>query len=162
MSAWEGAVGQSDEWYTPKFIFDAMNVLFDLDPANGAPDCWNVPCIERFAYDALEREWYGFVWLNPPFGGRNGIVPWARKFFDHGDGVMLTPDRTSAPWWQDAAREADLILFTHGKPRFERPDGTVGKQPGHGVTLMAIGDRGIEALCNAADNGLGILMRKDR
>jgi len=162
MSFWEGAVGKSDEWYTPKYIFDAMGCLFDLDVANAAIGGAHVPCRESFGSEGLEREWHGFVWMNPPFGGRGQKSPWLDKFFDHGDGVALTPDRTSAPWWQEAARRADLILFIDGKPKFERPDGSIGKQPGNGISLMAVGDLGIEALCNAADNGLGILMRKDR
>ena len=36
MSHWE-ATGKSDEWYTPKYIFDALGAEFDLDPANAAP-----------------------------------------------------------------------------------------------------------------------------
>jgi hypothetical protein len=39
--------------------------------------------------------------MNPPFGGRNGLAPWLDKFFANGNGIALTPDRTSAPWWQD-------------------------------------------------------------
>jgi hypothetical protein len=35
MSAWEAA-GQSDEWFTPKYIFDAMGVEFDTDVASTA------------------------------------------------------------------------------------------------------------------------------
>lgn len=27
------AAGKSDEWYTPKYIFDALNTWFDLDVA---------------------------------------------------------------------------------------------------------------------------------
>ena len=36
MSAWERP-GKSDEWHTPKYIFDAMAVTFDLDVAS--PQC---------------------------------------------------------------------------------------------------------------------------
>ena len=93
--------------------------------------------------------------MNPPFGGRNGLVPWLDKFFDHGNGIALTPDRTSAPWWQDAARRADGILFVAGKIKFERPDGSVGKSPGTGTTLFASGARADAALIRAARLGLG-------
>ena len=47
----------------------------------------------------------------PPFGGRNGIVPWLDKFFAHGNGIALTPDRTSAPWWRRYAGMAHKVLF---------------------------------------------------
>lgn len=152
--------GASDEWYTPKYIFDAMGVEFDQDVA--APVSMYrtyVPAESRINRGSLATEWTGFVWMNPPFGGRNGLVPWLDKFFAHGNGVALTPDRTSAPWWQAAAHRADAILFIAGKVRFIRPDGTEGKSPGDGTTLFAIGERGVEALENAAIARLGLLVR---
>jgi len=157
MSHWE-TNGRSDEWYTPKYVFDALGCAFDLDPANAAIGGAHVPCRESFGNAGLERPWHGFVWLNPPFGGRNGLVPWLTKFFKHGDGIVLTPDRTSAPWWQDAASEAEAILFVSGKIKFERPDGSIGKSPSTGTTLFGIGDRAEGALLAAAEAGLGILV----
>lgn len=160
MSAWESN-GKSDEWYTPRYIFDALGEWFDLDvaaPQDGGP---HVPCGEFYESDSLNRPWFGFVWMNPPFGGRNGLVPWLDRFFQFGNGIALTPDRTSAPWWQDAARKADATLFISGKVKFERPDGTLGKHPGNGTTLFATGDRAVDALRRASTNGLGLLMMKD-
>lgn len=138
MSAWE-SLGKSDEWYTPAWIFDGLGCRFDEDVAapHGGPP--HVPCDRWLTFGGLEFDWRGFVWMNPPFGGRNGIVPWLDKFFKHGHGIALTPDRTSAPWWQGAARKADAVLFVSPKIKFERPDGTVGKSPGCGTTLMATG-----------------------
>ena len=98
--------------------------------------------------------------MNPPFGGRNGLVPWLDRFFAHGNGIALTPDRTSAPWWQDAADRADAILLTRGKVKFERPDGSVGKSPGSGVTLWAAGDRAVAALIRAETHGLGTVWQR--
>jgi len=155
MSAWE-AIGKSDEWYTPRYIFDALGCHFDMDVAHPAGQTTHVPCDEIITTDSLSKEWRGFVWMNPPFGGRNGLVPWLDKFFRHGNGIALTPDRTSAPWWQDAARRADVVFFIHGKIKFERPDGSIGRQPGNGTTLFGCGDRAAEALRNAQRNGLGI------
>lgn len=155
MSTWEPSIGASDEWYTPGYVFDAIGEVFDLDPAHPKA-ATNVPCRVFYTEQGLQRPWNGFVWLNAPFGGRNGLVPWLDKFFAHGDGIALTPDRTSAPWWQEAARKSDAILFITPKVKFERPDGSVGKSPGTGTTLFAIGDRGVEALKRAAANHLGL------
>lgn len=138
MSAWERP-GQSDEWYTPKYVFDALGCVFDLDPANAAIGGAHVPCRQSYGADGLEKPWHGFVWLNPPFGGRNGLLPWLDKFFAHGNGIMLVPDRTSAPWFQAYAPQASAIVFVNGKIKFERPDGTIGKQPGNGTALLAAG-----------------------
>lgn len=165
MSSWE-APGVTNEWYTPKAVFDALGCMFDMDVA--APMCIpsyigdRLRCTtpsggRRWLWkDSLETEWSGFVWMNPPFGGRNCIAPWLNKFFDHGNGVALVPDRTSAPWFWDAWRKADAVLFTR-KVRFLRPDGTEGKSPSCGTALMAAGDRGVAALWRAANVGFGIL-----
>lgn len=158
MSSWEPSLGASDEWYTPKYIFDALGVTFDLDvaaPIDGGP---HVPCGDWHEEDSLNRPWWGFIWMNPPFGGRNGLVPWLDRFFEHGNGIALTPDRTSAPWWQDANRRADATLFIAGKVKFERQDGSIGKSPGTGTTLFASGDKAVTALRRAAKLGLGQVM----
>ena len=89
-------------------------------------------------------------------------MPWLDKFFAHGNGIALVPDRTSAPWWQDAARRADSVLFVAGKIKFERPDGSVGKQPGNGTCLMALGWKGRKTLQNAERAGLGLVMERKR
>lgn len=159
MSHWEAA-GMSDEWYTPKYIFDALGVLFDIDVAAPKDGPRHVPARHWISNDSLNRSWgrkSNFLWMNPPFGGRNSIEPWLYRFFDHGNGIALTPDRTSAPWWQDAAKKADAVLFIAGKVKFERPDGSIGKSPSNGTTLFAAGDKGVEALMNAAEAGFGFL-----
>ena len=156
VSTWEPSQGASDEWYTPKYIFDALGCVFDMDvaaPEDGAP---HVPARYHLHERSLETRWEGFVWMNPPFGGRNGLVPWLDKFFAYGNGIALTPDRTSAPWFRDAWSKADLVMFTP-KIKFIKPDGTTGKQPGNGTALWASGEHGVLALKRAAHAGLGIL-----
>ena len=162
MSIWEPSTGASDEWYTPKYIFDALGVTFDMDvaPAVGVGGNANVPAASYHYGDGLSFPWIGFIWMNPPFGGRNGLVPWLDKFFAHGNGIALTPDRTSAPWWQDANRLADATLFIAGKVKFERPDGSIGKSPGTGTTLFASGSRAVDALHRAEAAGLGVTMMR--
>lgn len=157
MGVWEPCLGASDEWYTPPYLFDALGETFDLDvaaPVSGPP---HVPACAwlHSGSDGLRHGWTGFVWMNPPFGGRNGLVPWLDRFFAHGNGIALTPDRTSAPWWQDSNRRADATLFIAGKVKFLRPDGTEGKSPGTGTTLFAAGERALTALLRADAYGLG-------
>ena len=148
-------IGQSDEWYTPKYIFDALGCRFDLDVAS-PPKETNVPCKNRICANSLAMNWAGkFVWMNPPFGGRNGLVPWIEKFIENRNGIALTPDRTSAPWWQHFAKHADAVLFIDGKVKFIRPDGTRGMSPSTGTTLWAMGSEGVLALLVAEKKGLG-------
>lgn len=148
MAAYEGP-GESDEWYTPKYIFDALGVTFDLDVAAPLDGPRYVPCLGWIYERSLEREWSGFIWMNPPFGHQSTKRKWLRKFFDHGNGIALLPDRTSAPWWQEFAPLSDAVLFVSPKVKFERPDGSIGEQPGTGTTLLASGDRGLNALMGA-------------
>ncbi len=156
MSAWEASIGATDEWYTPPEVFEALGCTFDLDVAHPMNGATHVPCRDWIWERSLEKPWSGFVWMNSPFGARNGLAPWLDKFFDHGNGVALTPDRTSAPWFWSAWDRADSVLFTR-KLKFIRPDGSRGKQPGTGTALWAAGVRGELALRRAAAKGFGIL-----
>lgn len=159
MSKWEN-LGKSDEWYTPPEVFEALGCEFDLDVA-GAPRA-NVPARSAIFNDSLLSQWSGFIWMNPPYGGRNDKGPWLDKFIRHGNGIALVPDRTSAPWFQDAFPWMDAVLFTKGKIKFLREDGTRGESPGNGTALMAIGLQGETALMRAAQHGFGLLTRPVR
>lgn len=156
MAYWD-APGRSDDWFTPAYVFDALGCSFDLDVATPPQGLGTfVPTSDWISEASLERPWHGFVWMNPPFGGRNGLAPWLDKFFEHGHGIALTPDRTSAPWFQDAWGHADAVLFTP-KIRFIRPDGSEGVSPSNGTALFASGDRAVASLNRATRRGLGIL-----
>ena len=156
MSAHEQSVGATDEWYTPRYVFKAMGVRFDLDVSGAPCGLGHVPADCFIRKDSLSQEWFGFVWMNPPFGRRMAIVPWLEKFFAHGEGVALVPNR-SGPWWNAYVPRAHLTLQVAEKIKFIKPDGTLGKQPGTGTTLLALGERGIQALHNAGAAGLGSL-----
>ena len=160
MSAWEQSLGGSDEWYTPKWVFDALDCTFDLDVAapKGASDVTHVKAKAFVSANSLALGWQGFVWMNPPFGGRNGLEPWLEKFFSHRDGIALVPDRTSAPWFQKYAPRAHAVLFVAPKIKFERPDGSTGDSPSTGTALLACGQQAINALERAARGGHGWLV----
>ena len=40
MAEFENCIGESDEWYTPPEIFDALNITFDLDPCSPGINHW--------------------------------------------------------------------------------------------------------------------------
>lgn len=149
-------LGKSNEWMTPPAVFEALGVRFDLDVAAPINGSLHVPTSSWFSSGALERDWYGFVWMNPPFGGRGAIAPWMSKFFDHGNGIALTPDRTSAPWFHDAWRRADAVLFCRKTP-FLLPNGRKAGSPAFGTTLWASGGRAVIALERAAENAFGLI-----
>lgn len=159
MALHEQSIGATDEWYTPPHVFQALGCEFDLDVASPGRFAtpW-IPAKEFCTFASLERTWAGFVWMNPPFGGRNGLVPWLANFFDHGNGGALVPDRTSAPWWQQFATKADAILFVAPKIKFIDVNGQPGTSPAQGTCLLALGPKAVEALKAAANKGLGALM----
>lgn len=159
MSHWESP-GKSDEYYTPKYIFDAMEYRFDVDVASPVDRTYCcVPALNFITSDSLNTSWKGFAWMNPPFGGRNGIDPWLQKMRNHGYGIALTPDRTSAPWWQRAVKQCSAILFIDGKVKFICPDGSVAASPSTGTNLMAFGSEAVTYLLKAEENKLGIVKR---
>jgi hypothetical protein len=160
VSHWENSVGATDEWYTPPEVFEALGCAFDLDVAH--PRCkTHVPAKNFIHENSLEEPWSGFVWMNPPYGGRNAVLPWMLKFFEHGNGVALTTDRTSAPWFRECSKRADLVMFTK-KIRFIGADGKRGNSPSNGSAFWSIGEKGNCALRRAATSGFGILLKPER
>jgi hypothetical protein len=159
MALHEQCLGATDEWYTPPHVFDALGCEFDADVASPGQHVtpW-IPARKFHTSNSLQGEWSGTVWMNAPFGGRNGLVPWLERFFAHSDGIALVPDRTSAPWWQEYAPRSDLVLFVSPKLKFIGADGLVGKSPAQGTCLLAIGPRNVAALRHAAEKHLGRLM----
>ena len=88
-SAPQTATG-SDDWYTPRWIFDTLGLTFDLDvaaPSGGIP--W-IPARRYYTMedDGLAQPWEGLVWMNPPY---SSATEWVRRFLEHGDGIALLP-----------------------------------------------------------------------
>lgn len=133
---------------------DALGLSFDLDPCSPGEDHW-VPARRVYTLldDGLSRDWHGLVFMNPPFGGRNGQVPWLRKFLDHGNGIAIVAARTSAGWFHEHAVRAETLLFPRGKTKFIRPDGSIGSSPGTGIVMIGMGNVANEAL---RKSGLGL------
>jgi hypothetical protein len=151
------SIGKSDEWYTPHYIFDALGCIFDLDVASpGAKIVPWIPAREHITEASLSKRWIGFIWMNPPFGGQNGLEPWLDKFFAHGNGIALVPDRTSASWWQKYVPRADLVLFIAQRIKFIDKNLYAGQSPALGTCLLSIGESGNVALQTA--HKLGTLM----
>ena len=155
MAAYEKQ-GESDEWYTPRYIFDALGLRFDLDVAAPIEGPRHAPCYNWYHRidNGLLRPWYGIVWANIPFGHQRDKRAWLSRFFAHSRGIALVPDRSSAPWFQEFAPMADAICWVSPKIKFERPDGTLGESPGTVTCLMACGRKSVAALAGA---GLGIV-----
>jgi hypothetical protein len=96
--------------------------------------------------------------MNPPFN-REYLSQWLEKFQHHANGICLIGDRTSVGWWQEVCGNADLILLVNKKINFISPTtGATGNNT-LGSTLVAYGKRAVNALMNAARQGLGTLFK---
>lgn len=100
---------ETDERYTPKWIFDALGVTFDLDPASPPLGVSQVPTSAVWTKDddGLTKPWHGFVWCNPPF---SNATAWADRFLEHGDGIWLGPVANGG-WHDRMTRSSDAVVL---------------------------------------------------
>jgi hypothetical protein len=111
---------ESDERYTPAWVFDHMGLTFDLDPCSPVGGGDFVPARRKLTAndDGLAHEWEGMVWVNPPF---SNAAAFADRFIAHGNGVFLGPV-ANGRWAQDMLAASWLtwlcadFAFTHPTP----------------------------------------------
>jgi DNA N-6-adenine-methyltransferase (Dam) len=147
---------ETDERFTPAWIFDGLALTCDLDPAAPVDGGDHVPARHRYTRhdDGLARDWFGLVWLNPPF---SEATRWADRFRTHGRGVFLGPVANSR-WWYDAARTADLVWHCRDFP-FDSP-GHRGRWSSMPLAFLAYGDDAAAGVDRLARSGRhpGVLM----
>lgn len=145
-SSVQGSKEKQDEWYTPaQFIESARKVMggIDLDPATSEYAQETVKAINYYTEDALEKEWSGRVWLNPPF---TDVLKFADKLILHlvtgevTQSIMLTNNNTDTLWWHQLATNADKICFTRGRISFYNRAGEA-KGNTNGQTFFYFGKR---------------------
>ena len=144
MAEHENSIGASDDWHTPASLLNPIGLIYDLDPCAPLDRTYYFVKAHRTYTkedDGLAQPWFGLTFLNPPFGGRCGHLPWLRKFFDHCNGVAICRAYTSSWWFHEVVLpRAEVLCFPKGKTKFIRPDGTIGTAPGHGIVLVGMGE----------------------
>jgi hypothetical protein len=142
----------SPEWYTPPHILQALGD-FDLDP------CFPVKPIYQTAKqtynihdDGLSKEWFGRVWMNPPYG--KALIDWVRKLADHGNGMALTFARTETKVFQSFVFPvASSILFLKGRISFLNERGELGMNSGAPSVLIAYNEFNSQMLAESGLDG---------
>jgi hypothetical protein len=143
----------TDDWYTPQWIFEKMNVTFDLDvcaPPGGVP--W-IPAIRSFSIDddGLVQPWEGFIWCNPPY---SAPFAWCDKWVIHGNGVIvLRADLSSRGPAAAFAAATSLFVPT---PRLQFVNGHGEKQGSvnFSTVLLGVGEDADWALGGLVTRGM--------
>ena len=155
----ESTHNESKEWYTPKYIFDALGIEFDLDPCSAGREVtpW-VPVKKHFTVrdDGFTQLWEGNVWMNPPYG--SDTPKWMERLAVHGNGIALVFGRSDTQWFHSTVPRANAVCFIKGRVKFIRADDALvysygdftPKAPaGAGSILIAFGESNAQALINS-------------
>jgi hypothetical protein len=140
------------EWLTPPELVKSFGE-FDLDPCSpiDAPFLHaktNFTTID----DGLLKEWFGRVYLNPPYG--RGMELWLEKLKIHGNGIALIFARTETKcFFQHIWNDADAILFVKGRIKFYHVSGIQGGTPGAPSVFIAYGKENAIALKDCGIEG---------
>lgn len=113
----------TDKWFTPKWIIDALG-KFDLDPCFLKDDerPWDTADNHYYAeIDGLKQVWNGRVWLNPPY---DKAKTWFERMAQHNNGIGLIFARTDTKWFHDYVfNKASGLLFWRGRIKFVAGNG---------------------------------------
>lgn len=139
----------TDERYTPRWVFDGLGLAFDTDPASPVGGGDVVPARIKFTRleDGLAQPWTGLVWLNPPF---SAATPWADRFREHRNGVFLGPI-ANARWWTDLAGAADRLWLCRDFA-FTHPE-HAGRRSSMPLAFVAMGAEAVAGLDRLAASG---------
>ena len=133
----------TDDYYTPRWIFDAMGITFDLDVACPPFGPVNVPATNYYTQtdDGLTQPWYGRVWMNPPYSKPS---PWVERWLNHANGIALLPYSKSK--WLQTLWDSNAALVYIYSLKFERVDKRMNGSTPFPLGIWAIGDDNIKAI----------------
>jgi hypothetical protein len=142
------------EWLTPKKIIDVLGP-FDLDPCYSLPHPWETAS-SFFTEDdnGLLKEWYGFVWCNPPYG--EYTEKWLKKLSEYKNGIALIFARTETKMFKKYIWEkANGIFFFYKRLCFYDSSGNKAKMSaGAPSCLVSWNEEGLKRLSRLNDGKL--------
>ena len=137
---------EDNEWYTPvEYLESARAVLgtINLDPASN--DFANERVQAEMYYtegdNGLNQEWYGNIWLNPPYSS-DSVKPFAEKLVNSNfdEAIVLVNNATETEWFNILISKASAIVFPKGRIQFDKRDGKHGS-PLQGQAFIYYGER---------------------
>lgn len=137
----------NNEWYTPAEYIEAAREAMssiDLDPASNdiAQKVVKADTYYTAETNGLDKEWYGNVWLNPPYASE--LIG---KFIDkliserenYEQAIVLVNNATETEWFNKLISIADAVCFPKSRVKFYMPDGKTGA-PLQGQAVVYIGE----------------------
>jgi hypothetical protein len=149
----QSANSRTDEWLTPPEIIRSLG-LFDLDPCSPINRPWDTAKHHFTIEDhGLLQEWFGRVWLNPPYG--KALEAWMEKMSLHNNGISLVFARTETQFFQRFVFPvADSILFLEGRITFCNKGGMRARFDGGAPSvLIAYGEQNGDCLASCGLRG---------
>lgn len=126
------------EWLTPPELVKMLGE-FDLDPCTPIhPPFTHAKVNYTINDNGLKKEWFGRVYLNPPYG--KGMELWIEKLKLHNNGIALIFARTETKCFFNHIWDyADAVLFVKGRIKFYNIDGEQKGTPGAPSIFIAYG-----------------------
>jgi len=140
---------KSNEWETPKHVFDFLNKKFNFE-LDAAATKENALCKNYFTIsdNSLTQDWskYKTIFCNPPYG--KNIGKFIEKSYKESQLgcliVLLIPARTDTKWWHNYCSLGEVI-FIKGRLRFVnrtfpswRPNGNFKISPANFPSAIVI------------------------
>lgn len=110
---------KNDDLRTPPWVYRPLGP-FDLDPCAAPVFCQEGIAVENWPVtykNGLTSEWNHshFVWCNPPFSQKE---KWIKKMIEHDNGILILPERGSAPWFGPLAKHCGQYFIMGKKINF--------------------------------------------
>ena len=150
----------NNEWYTPLKYIDSARVVMgsiDLDPATSESVNQKINAKNYYTKetDGLEKEWFGNIWLNPPY--ENGLVSEFIEKICHKEykqAIVLVNNATETKWGAMALKKCSAVCFHTGRIRFISIDGQVKESPLQGQMILYFGDNVYEFISEFKQYGV--------
>ena len=112
----------NDELYTPKWVFHALNMEFDLDVCAPHDGSWHTPTKAHICAccgDGLTDPWHGVVFMNPPY---SAPTSWVYKWINHNNGIALVP-MSKSQWFNTLWQSPAVGVPLTPRMKFDSPAG---------------------------------------
>lgn len=156
--SFEKSINTTIEWLTPPDLVKKLGD-FDLDPCTPVnPPFVHAKTNFNINDDGLKKQWFGRVYMNPPYG--KGMEKWMKKLKIHGNGIALIFARTETKcFFNHIWNDAHAVLFVKGRIKFYNTDGEQKGTPGAPSILIAYGKENADLLEQAHIEGKFIRLK---